>query len=426
MLVREKFYRLLRKKISEKPEKAGIYLRTGLYMADVAGRAGLFFHQNSSGYLSNIAIRSVLNPLIHTKKAVWSNIFSPTEITQSLGMHPLFTEAFASFMTGMHCETSLMAAAGNIGASDTLCSFHKVFAGAVETRLLQNPAAALISCTACDANTLVFSNLTSARKIPFIHIDVPYNYSQEAEKYTMAQLEDAILKLEDIAGKHLDMNILRAIVARENSTRCLMRDTLSQLAVKEFHNSMTQEMNQLIASHTMMGSRESLKYYTMRSKELDIAARTEKKRIFWVHVLPFCQPALVSMFNDTNSFQLIGKDFEYDYPEMMDEADPLRAIAKKMILNRFNGPFQRRQENIIKLVKQMRPDAVICFCHWGCRQSNGGISLLEKALSSMGIPVLVIDGDAIDDSKNHSGQIKTRMEAFHEMLQSNEREIKMS
>ena len=61
---------------------------------------------------------------------------------------------------------------------------------------------------------------------------------------------------------------------------------------------------------------------------------------------------------------------------------------------------------------------MIQFCHWGCKQSSGGSLLLKDKLQEMDIPMLILDGDGIDRRNSHDGQIKTRLEAFLEMLDS--------
>ena len=71
-----------------------------------------------------------------------------------------------------------------------------------------------------------------------------------------------------------------------------------------------------------------------------------------------------------------------------------------------------------KLADTLHPDAVIQFCHWGCKQSSGGSLLLKEKLNEMDIPMLILDGDGIDRRNSHDGQIKTRLEAFLEMLEN--------
>ena len=41
---------------------------------------------------------------------------------------------------------------------------------------------------------------------------------------------------------------------------------------------------------------------------------------------------------------------------------------------------------------------------------------MREALKAADIPLLVLDGDAMDRRNSHDGQIKTRLEAFLEIL----------
>ena len=72
------------------------------------------------------------------------------------------------------------------------------------------------------------------------------------------------------------------------------------------------------------------------------------------------------------------------------------------------------------LAGTLKPDAVIQFCHWGCKQSSGGSLLLKEKMQEMEIPMLILDGDGIDRRNSHDGQIETRLEAFLEMLDTGE------
>ena len=102
--------------------------------------------------------------------------------------------------------------------------------------------------------------------------------------------------------------------------------------------------------------------------------------------------------------------------EELDVDKPLEALARKMVKNIFNGPFENKVNYIEKLVKELEPDAVINFCHWGCKQANGGSMLLKESMSKLNVPILILDGDAMDRRNSHDGQIKTRFEAFLELI----------
>lgn len=42
--------------------------------------------------------------------------------------------------------------------------------------------------------------------------------------------------------------------------------------------------------------------------------------------------------------------------------------------------------------------------------------MLKEAMQKKDIPTLILDGDAMDRRNSHDGQIKTRLEAFLELI----------
>lgn len=72
------------------------------------------------------------------------------------------------------------------------------------------------------------------------------------------------------------------------------------------------------------------------------------------------------------------------------------------------------------MTKDFNADGVVNLCSFGCKQCSGGTMLLKDALKSKNIPYLSIDGDGVDRRNAHEGQIKTRLEAFMEIIDSKE------
>ena len=54
-------------------------------------------------------------------------------------------------------------------------------------------------------------------------------------------------------------------------------------------------------------------------------------------------------------------------------------------------------------------------------QAAGGSILLKEKMQELGIPMLILDGDGIDRRNSHDGQIRTRLEAFLEMLEAEQK-----
>jgi len=61
-------------------------------------------------------------------------------------------------------------------------------------------------------------------------------------------------------------------------------------------------------------------------------------------------------------------------------------------------------------------DGAINPCHWGCRQATGARGLIARALKELGVPVINLEVDCGDSRNFAEGQMRTRLEAFMELL----------
>jgi benzoyl-CoA reductase/2-hydroxyglutaryl-CoA dehydratase subunit BcrC/BadD/HgdB len=153
------------------------------------------------------------------------------------------------------------------------------------------------------------------------------------------------------------------------------------------------------------------------SSELEnVEGSVRRKRVIWCHVLPYYVEPLKEVFNFSDKYQLLISDLNYDQVVELDEGDILGSMARRLIMNHFNGSVERRVESVTRMADKLGADGAVIFCHWGCKQSNGGAFILRDALKSAGIDTLVLDGDACDRSNTNEGQLATRLQAFLEIL----------
>ena len=99
-----------------------------------------------------------------------------------------------------------------------------------------------------------------------------------------------------------------------------------------------------------------------------------------VHLLPFYQETLKHYFNLNRDYQVQCTEMNLDYMDELDTTHPLEALATKMLNNLYNGPYEKKANMVVKLAKEMHADGVINFCHWGCKQSAGGVFQLRETL----------------------------------------------
>jgi benzoyl-CoA reductase/2-hydroxyglutaryl-CoA dehydratase subunit BcrC/BadD/HgdB len=421
MGVVEKYGALIRKTAVRHPGRVRRLIRIGLLYERTrlsAKRSGPV--PKALNELNRLAIRSVARALDDPKDTVWVNLFAPAELLQGFGLTPLSIEVFTAFAGGFHIEDFLLRRAEAMGMSDTLCSYHKGFLGAVDADLLETPRVSVTTTLACDCNANTFRYLSRHTGDEAFILDVPYENSETSVSYVAAQIEDLVRLLERRTGRRFDEQALGTALVRENEARSLNEACLIMQAKKDYPATLTLHMFKLFATHLLAGSEEALHYYRALSEDLRGYPDTEAMKILWIHLMPYYQPTLKSYFNNNPLYRIVASDFDFDYGlgERLDERHPIEALARKMVENIYNGPYERKTAAALRVADLLQIDGVIHFCHWGCKQSAGGAAEMKRAFDASGHPFLILDGDGVDQRNDADGQIRTRTEAFFEMVRA--------
>lgn len=367
-------------------------------------------------YLNTYAVDYVLQALKSPQNTVWANIFSPVEILQCFDLRCLSVECLSSFLSGFRMEDYFLDFAEDEGIASTLCSYHKTFIGASDSGVIPPAAFALTTSTICDANINTFRYLSESRGIDNFVLDIPMDESEDAVRYVVDQLRELIRALEQRFGKSFDEARLSEIIRRENESKELYEKCLILLRDKAYPSTLTLQMYMLFATHLNIGEPEILSFFAKMHQELLAAPDFDGINILWVHLLPWYQETLQEYFNLTEHCQIQAIEMNLDYRERLDPDEPLRALALKMINNAYTRSYDRKVDLVCDLADTLHPDGVINFCHWGCKQSSGGVMRLKERMQETGLPLLILDGDGMDRRNSHNGQIRTRWEAFYELL----------
>ena len=407
----------VRRRIPKNPEAAGAMIRAGLHLESF--RCAHFADRRmpkAYRFLNSKAVGVVGDALDRPESCVWTNIFAPAELLQTFGLTCVSMECIASYLSGFWLEDDLIDRAENAGIASTLCSYHKNFIGAAEAGVIPKPAFGVTTSMVCDGNVSTFRYLRQRFGTEIFVLDIPHEWSPEAERYVVEQLRGLIALLERKTGRSYDENALREMIRRENESKELFRSALRKRIDHDYPNTMTLVLFLLMATHLNIGSQWVLDFFKRFDREIENYPPAKGKRLMWVHLTPYSQPTLQHYLNYNGDCAIVCDDFNLDYMERMDEAHPLEALARKTICNIYNGPFERKAEACAAYAREFQCDAVVEFCHWGCKQSACGAMLLKEKMRGIGMPMLILDGDTLDRRNNHDGQIRTRFEAFLEVL----------
>jgi benzoyl-CoA reductase/2-hydroxyglutaryl-CoA dehydratase subunit BcrC/BadD/HgdB len=144
----------------------------------------------------------------------------------------------------------------------------------------------------------------------------------------------------------------------------------------------------------------------------------EKLRLLWIqNRIQFSNP-LVDLLEKEYRANVVSDELNDIYWDPIDPDDPYRSLARRAIAIPLNGNIQGRIKHLRKLARAYRLDGAINPCHWGCRQGTGARGLISEGLREIGVPVLNLEVDCVDQRNFAEGQLRTRIEAFVEMLES--------
>jgi benzoyl-CoA reductase/2-hydroxyglutaryl-CoA dehydratase subunit BcrC/BadD/HgdB len=116
--------------------------------------------------------------------------------------------------------------------------------------------------------------------------------------------------------------------------------------------------------------------------------------------------------------EMITAGTRYFWGKVDTSLPPMEGIARHYLFNRPQDStiyLSNRYDHIFKLAKEYRVDGVISDVVRYCAPLENDKPWLRKAMDERGIPVLEL---GIDYGDAPSGQMRTRVEAFLEMLQN--------
>lgn len=344
------------------------------------------------------------------------SIFQPCELLEAMSVTPMCAELYSCFLNGAHAEPVFAEAAEAEGIAESFCSYHKVLLGSAYAGVLPAPKFIVNTSLVCDANNLTFRELADHYGIPRFYVDVPPEQSEEGVAFVADQLRELKKFLEDQTGKQLDEDRLKGVVARSKRTMDLLRACQVEKRSKTLTSDVTSELYEVYLTHSGMGSAAALRYAQQLLKDLKAAPAAHGIRLLWLHTIPNWQEPVRQMLNFNDRCQIVTCDTNFEGLVDMDPERPYESMARRLVYSQWNGG-ETRVKAAVEAARALHVDGVVCFCHWGCKQTMGLSGVLKHELDQAGFPTLILNGDGCDRRNASDGQTATRLNAFLEMLE---------
>ncbi len=356
-------------------------------------------------------------------RVAWCGIAVPFDLLHAMDVTSCFVEFVGAMLASTGDVEPMLESAEQHGFSTDSCSYHRSVLGAADQGLMPEPDFLIGTSCPCAGGLAVIENLAHHFKKPLHVVHIPSNRGPEAVRYLAEQYRAMADFVAEHTGVPLDHDALRESLVRTNHMRELQVET-NRLAAQSPTPARRKDMINLgIVLTLFYGSEGGLE--VIRTYRDELAAILERRpedappeavRLLWLqNRIQFKHPLLDFLYDDLGA--AVVADELNDVPwEPLDPEDPFTSLARRALSIPLVGPVDWRIERLRHVAKDYQVDGAINPTQWGCRQGSGSRGLIADGLRKDGVPVLNLEVDCIDPRSFAEGQLKTRLEAFVEML----------
>jgi benzoyl-CoA reductase/2-hydroxyglutaryl-CoA dehydratase subunit BcrC/BadD/HgdB len=360
-----------------------------------------------------------------SNRVAWCGITAPFDLLHAMGLTSCFVEFIGAMLASTGMAGSIIEAADHAGYSSDACSYHRAVMGAVIKNMIPEPEILVATTNPCSGGLGVIENLAQHFHKPLFVLHIPQGDSDSNVAYLASQMKDLTDFVTEHTGMALNRDRLKAVVMKTNEARGILKE-IFDMAKHYPSPASNKDLNNFLITMTLFfGSDEAVSI--CRAYQYEFAQRLsknrsgvddEKVRLLWIqNRIQFKNP-LVDTLEKEYRAVIVSDELNSITWYPIDPDDPFEGLARRAISIPFNGSTQRRIDHLKKLAKDYRIHGAINPCNWGCRQGTGTRGLIEAGLWEVGVPVLNLEVDCVDERKFTEGQFRTRIEAFMEMIHS--------
>ena len=356
---------------------------------------------------------------------VWRNLFFPAEILNALGVRMLTMETYAALQArnGKRLR-GLFDKAARKGFSAETCSFLRALEG--DDRL-PKPDFVVGTSQPCQQGERVLTDLArDAGCLDRYHLlHTPIHQNEQSVDSIAAGLEAAVAHLERSLGVRMDPARLKESCALSNEARELaiecnrLRATSPPLMRGADAIMFAVMFSQLWGKKELVAMQRTLLDELQESKAL-VERKTgidDTHRLVWLHLPPFYSSTLMDFIEVTCNAPVVFEEVNFVGWQPLDPEEPYRSLAKKLLTVGFLDPELRATE-IRNFACEAKITGFLLYNHMFGRCSMADSCFtkrLRSELQTIGTPLLVLDGDCLDETIDPCST-NTKVRAFIESL----------
>jgi benzoyl-CoA reductase/2-hydroxyglutaryl-CoA dehydratase subunit BcrC/BadD/HgdB len=352
----------------------------------------------------------------------WTTVFVPYEILNSMNVSGMFVEFFGAMLSGAGISRKYFELAESRGYSTDSCSYHRTIIGAAMDGLIPEPDLLIGASIPCNGGVKALKRIGEMFDKDVFILNIPIEDTPKAVDYLTEQYGQLIDYIEEQTGRKLDYQKLKQAIKYNNDAREHLIE-INELCKHVPSPSISNDLKNFIMYILLMGTKEGVEVakgyrdeFQYRVDNNNFGLKEEKFRLLWIQNRIQFKTDLIEALEKNYGANVVIDELNHIWWEPLDESDPLRSLAYRMMTHPLVGPVDRRLKVLTQLATEYKVDGAINPAHWGCRQSGGARVLFKDALQKVGVPLIHLDVDCVDQRNFSHGQVLTRLEAFMEML----------
>jgi len=352
----------------------------------------------------------------------WTTIFVPYEILNSMNISGMFVEFFGAMLSGTGMANKYFEIAEDKGYSTDGCTYHRAIIGAAMDGLIPEPGVLIGASIPCNGGVKALKRIGEIFNKKVFILNIPIDITDDSVDYLTEQYKQMISYIEDETGRKLDYNKLKQTIRYNNEAREYILE-VEDYCKKVPSPANSNDLKNFIMFILLQGTKEGVEVAKTYRDEFKYRVENgiynlpeEKHRLLWIQNRIQFKNDLIEILEKKYGANVVIEEFNHIWWEPMDESDPLRSLAQRMITQPIIGPVERRLKVIAQLAKDYKINGAINPAHLGCRQTAGARVLFKDTLQKVGVPLIHLDVDCVDERNYSRGQTLTRLEAFMEML----------
>ena len=355
----------------------------------------------------------------------WCGIAVPFDLLNAMGITSCFVEFVGAVLAATGMADPFLEEAEQAGFVGDTCGYHRAVIGAARKKFMPQPDFLIATTCPCSGGVAIIENLARLFDKELFVLNVPQEDNPQNVRYLADQIKSMVEFISRHTGKPLDEDRLRRAIERTNSARAIMKDAyrLAEHIPSPTDGSLL--INFGVVWPLFMGTPAAIDIaqaykdeFSARIKNGTPGVSEEKLRLLWIqNRIQFNNP-LVELLEKEYRANVVSDELNDIYWDPIDPDDPYTGLARRTISIPINGNIQGRIQHLRKLAEAYKLNGAINPCNWGCRQGTGARGLISEGLKEVGVPVLNLEVDCVDKRNFAEGQLRTRLEAFIEMLET--------